>query len=80
MERLIELTIRLYGDLKNKLQIKNKLIINLESNLKITDLIKKLDLTQDDVFVTLVNSKAVNFEYKLKEGDIIDIFPSLIGG
>ncbi|MBN1683612.1 MoaD/ThiS family protein [Candidatus Bathyarchaeota archaeon] len=77
---MIELTIRLYGDLKNKLQIKNKLIINLESNLKIIDLIKKLDLTQDDVFVTLVNSKAVNFEYKLKEGDIIDIFPSLIGG
>lgn len=80
MKRLVKITIRLYGELRSKYSNTNTLILSIDENTKIIDLFKKLNLSQEDVFVTLVNGQAYNFEHILLEKDLVDIFPSLIGG
>ncbi|MBM3291099.1 hypothetical protein FJY84_00290 [Candidatus Bathyarchaeota archaeon] len=80
LKGLINITIRLYGELRSSFSNKNSLILEVDENFKIIDLFNKLNLKQDDIFVTLVNGQAQNFQHTLKENDLVDIFPFLIGG
>jgi molybdopterin converting factor small subunit len=77
---LVRVTIRLYGELRSRDSNTNTVILAVNENTKIIELFKKLKLSQEEVFVTLVNGQAHNFEQVLVEGDEVDIFPSLIGG
>ena len=80
LKSLVKITVRLYGELRSRYSNTNTLIPSIDENTKILDLFKKLNLSQEDVFVTLVNGQAHNFERILIEEDFVDIFPSLIGG
>lgn len=77
---MVRVTIRLYGELRSRDSNTNTVILAVNENTKIIELFKKLKLSQEEVFVTLVNGQAHNFEQVLVEGDEVDIFPSLIGG
>jgi molybdopterin converting factor small subunit len=48
--------------------------------LTLEDVLKKLNIDKKEVGVLLVNSRHAGIDYKLKEGDIISIFPVIGGG
>jgi molybdopterin converting factor small subunit len=80
---LIEVTIRLYGSLKEHLQgdeADRPLIIKLRNETTIEKILESLMIPVEEVVVTLVNSSAVGKSHSLKDGDVVDVFPPPIGG
>ena len=80
---MIEVTVRLYGSLKEYLQGDEAdipMIIKLRNETTLEKLLESLTIPVEEVVVTLVNSSAVGKSHSLKDGDVVDVFPPLIGG
>ena len=79
-----KITIKLYGGLEQHIkdyhnQINYKLKLT-SSNQKIIDVIKKLGIRKDRISLLLLNGVIVDLNNKLKEDDILKIYPPLGGG
>ena len=76
----IPITVKFFADFQNELPPKS--IIDIPEGRTINTLIKKYPiLTQKSKLIILVNGKPTyDYEYVLKEGDVIAFFPPLAGG
>ncbi len=54
--------------------------VNLPEGATIADLIKKLQIPAEEVKVVFVNGRAHPYDWQLKEGDEVGIFPPIGGG
>jgi len=82
---IVEIIIKLCYELEKKLKNYDKkkgIVINLDKPVNIKYLIANYfskDM-KDAMRVVLANKKIVDFNYQVKDGDIIEIFPLLGGG
>lgn len=80
---MIKVEVRLYGALKERLQsveADRPLVLELGDETTLEQLIDILTIPGEDVIVTLVNGIAKSRAHRLSEGEVVDIFPPLIGG
>ncbi|MGQ9695480.1 MAG: MoaD/ThiS family protein [Thermodesulfobacteriota bacterium] len=56
------------------------LVINIAEDATIADLIKKLQLPPEEVKVVFVNGRARPYDWRLKSGDEVGLFPPIGGG
>ena len=80
------ISVRLYGDLKGKVQAKDsdsnpgspaKISLTKTKNIKtIGDILQKFDLTQEDLSHIFVNGKYCGPGEQLQEGDRVGLFPT----
>ena len=57
-----------------------KQIINLDDNVDILDILKILDIETKEVAILLLNGMDGGFDRKLKDKDVLSIFPPVGGG
>jgi len=57
-----------------------KQILNLDDNLTILDILKILDIEPKEVAILLLNGMDGSFDRKLKDEDVLSIFPPVGGG
>ncbi len=76
-------TIKLYGLLKQYIynyEQKNKLNLKLNSSKSIRQILKENNIPTKEVGLLLVRNETVNFEYQVQSGDVIKVFPRIVGG
>ncbi|MFX1329062.1 MAG: MoaD/ThiS family protein [Promethearchaeota archaeon] len=80
------ITIKLYGDLREKLpnledntSISVILNFNVEGIETVSDVLDKLNVTQEEISHIFVNHKYSRTEKEVKNGDRIGIFPKRMG-
>jgi sulfur-carrier protein len=72
----MNITVKLFASLrKDRFDIKN---LEVENNTDVRTICSKLGI-KDSSLILLINSKHVDFDYLLSNGDVLAIFP-LIGG
>lgn len=54
--------------------------VDLEEGVDVVSLLKRIDISIDDVFLILVNGKKSQPETVLKNDDSVHLFPSIGGG
>lgn len=76
---MISVTIKLFADLTKFGPVKAK--INLEEGSSINTILERYRIPKEKKIIILINRKPhYNHNSKLKNGDIIAIFPPLAGG
>lgn len=58
----------------------DEIFIHLPENTKLIDLMKKLGLDKEKVFIALVNGVRQEADYQLSNGDRVGLFPPVGGG
>jgi molybdopterin converting factor small subunit len=56
------------------------IVKSLEKQMTIDELVHEMGLPEDIPKIFIVNGLHANFDYLLKEGDVVSIFPPLAGG
>lgn len=82
---IVEIIVKLCYELEKKLKNYDKkkgIVINLDKPVTIKYLVANYfsEDIKDAMGVVLANKKIVDFNYQVKDGDIIEIFPLLGGG
>jgi len=72
----VKITVKLFASLR-KGRFDEK-VMEFSGNISAGEICKKLDITENPL-ILLVNSKHVDLDYFLSDGDTISIFP-LVGG
>jgi len=77
--------VRLHGILKDKIEFEKKpdsgmIDIEMPDEAVVSDLLPALGLPKALVGLILVDSCQVSFDYKLKNGDSIELFSPMCGG
>ena len=73
---LVKITVKLFASLR-KGRFDEK-VMEFSGNISVGEICKKLEITENPL-ILLVNSKHVELDYILSDGDTISIFP-LVGG
>ena len=89
----MNIEVRLYGDFKRCLPsggatfeafdlccAGDGMMKSLEKEITIEELVKELGLSEDIPKVIIVNDRIAKFDYVLKDGDRVSVFPPLAGG
>jgi hypothetical protein len=66
-----------FRDLKH---IKNSIILDVGDNIKISDVLKKIEIPRKHIGLIVVNKKVVNINMLLNEGDLLTLYPPIAGG
>lgn len=79
----LNITLKLYGGLDK--YIKNYdyakgASLRLDSNQIVIDIVKRTGMPKNRISLILANDKTVTLNYRLKNNDIIKIFPQIGGG
>lgn len=74
----MEVEVRLFASLREGRFKQQK--ISLDNGILMKNLLQQLGISPDEVSVLLVNGRDVSFDQKLKDGDVISIFPPIGGG
>ncbi len=83
---MIEVKIRAFGAVKNKINKKNIrkkeniFLLELESEAEIADVMEKLGISEKDLMHPMLNGKKANAQTKVKDDDVIYFLPPLTGG
>jgi len=54
--------------------------LEVKKGSSVSDILKKLEITPDDIALLLVNGKDGDFNIELSHGDVISLFPPVGGG
>ncbi len=82
-----EIRVRLYGALtlideikKDKDRIKNGFLLHINEPANVKDVLDTLKISSKDVKIVSIGKERVMLDAKLKDGDILHIFPLMGGG
>ncbi len=78
MGYLIKVEVRLFAYFREGRE--KKQIMELEEGRTISHIIKVLDIDEKEVSIALLNGMDGSFDRKLKDGDIVALFPPVGGG
>jgi len=76
-------TLKLYGLLKRYIynyDQKNKLNLKLNCFKSIKQILEENNIPTKEVSFLLVGNETVNFDYQVQSGDVIKVFPRMVGG
>ena len=74
----MKLEIKLFASLQKFMPNAEK--VELGDNCTVLDLLKKIGINSSEVAITLVNSRHVELDQTLYEGETVAIFPPIAGG
>jgi len=74
----VEVEVRLFATLREGRFKQQK--FSLDNGVSVENLLQQLGISPKDVSILLVNGRDAFFEQKLKDGDVISIFPPIGGG
>jgi molybdopterin converting factor small subunit len=84
---LSEIRVRVYGALtlidevkKDKDRIKNGFLLRIDKHANVKDVLDMLKIPIKDVKIVSIGKERVMLDAKLKDGDILHIFPIMGGG
>lgn len=75
----MHVSVKCYATL-NHLQPENNEAFPIEPGETVASLMAKLSISPEDVHIRFVNSKHVDVDTKLKDGDKVGLFPAVGGG
>ncbi|MBW1973208.1 MAG: MoaD/ThiS family protein [Deltaproteobacteria bacterium] len=79
----MEITVKLFATLRKYLPEGSDRFschLQLDSDVKVLDVIKKLGIPEDMPKIILINGIHAKIDQKLKNGDLVAIFPPVAGG
>jgi sulfur carrier protein len=74
----MDVTVALYETLKKHYPERGK--VQLQSGARVTDLLSRLGIAEDEVGVLIVNRRDARFNQVLEDGDLVTIIPPMGGG
>lgn len=54
--------------------------VRLEEGARVTDLLSRLGISEDDVGILVINRRDARFDQVLEDGDIVTVIPPMGGG
>lgn len=75
----MQIKVKLFASLRNQLG-KKELDLNISGEDKVRDIIKSLNLAEQDNFITMINGVHCKLDHHLNDGDVLSIFPMIAGG
>jgi sulfur-carrier protein len=77
-KEIMEIKVRLFATLRENRG--KELQLSLSEDVTPADIIKKLEIAKADVAILLVNGRDGSLDQRLKDGDVVSIFPPVGGG
>ncbi|MCI0495528.1 MoaD/ThiS family protein [candidate division KSB1 bacterium] len=75
----MQIQIKLFASLRNKVG-KKELEMGISDQDQVSDVIKSLNLSAKDNFITMINGVHCKLDHELRDGDVLSIFPMIAGG
>ena len=75
----MQIKVKLFASLRNKVG-KKELVLNISDQDKVRTVIKSLNLSEKDNFITMINGVHCKLDHNLNAGDVLSIFPMIAGG
>jgi molybdopterin converting factor small subunit len=75
----MHIKVRLFASLRIKVG-KKELDLDISGHNKVSDVIKSLNLSEQDNFITMINGVHCKLDHNLSDGDVLSIFPMIAGG
>jgi len=79
----LDITLKLYGGLQryiNNYNHKKEISLKFDYSQSITDLLKEIEIPKNKIVLIMANDRVINFDYILKQNDVIKIFSPIAGG
>ncbi len=74
----MKITVKLFATLKQFGPESQELTV--DDNATVSDVIEKLKIPEKIPYLRIVNGVHVDLKYRLKEGDVVALFPPIAGG
>lgn len=75
----MQIKVKFFASLRNQVG-KNELEMDISDQNKVRDIIKSLNLSEKDNFITMINGVHCKLDHTLNDGDVLSIFPMIAGG
>jgi len=75
----MQIKVKLFASLRNQIG-KKELDLDISDQKNVRDIIKVLNLSEQDNFITMINGVHCKLEHNLNDGDVLSIFPMIAGG
>lgn len=75
----MQIKVKLFASLRNQVG-KKELDLNISERDQARDVIKCLNLSEKDNFITMINGVHCQLDHALNDGDVLSIFPMIAGG
>ncbi len=75
----MQIKVKLFASLRNQVG-KKELDLNISERDKVRDVVKSLNLSEQDNFITMINGVHCRLDHDLNGGDVLSIFPLIAGG
>jgi molybdopterin converting factor small subunit len=79
-ERDMKITLKTYASLRQYTNGETTLELELPQGSKITDVLKRIQIPNDEIKNIMVNGKRSKKDKILKDGDRVALFPPIAGG
>ena len=74
----MKITVKLFANLRINNKKEEEMVLEKESTAM--DIIKRLNISEKDASIIMINGRRKNLNTKLYQGDIVSIFPPVGGG
>lgn len=75
----MKIKVKFFASLRKQIG-KNEVEMNLNDQEKVRDVIKSLNLSEKENYITMINGVHCKMEHRLNNGDVLSIFPMIAGG
>jgi molybdopterin converting factor small subunit len=75
----MQIKVKIFASLRNKVG-KKELEISISDHDKVRDVIKSINLSEKENFITMINGVHCKLDHGLSNGDVLSIFPMIAGG
>ena len=75
----MQIKVKLFASLRKQVG-KKELEINVSEKDKVRNVVKSLNLSEKDNFITMINGVHCKLDHNLNDGDVLSIFPMIAGG
>ncbi|MEN8904961.1 MAG: MoaD/ThiS family protein [Clostridiales bacterium] len=74
----MKVTIKLFATLRDYND--NEFKLDIKSNTNIISIIESLNIPKEEIAIIMVNGRSADLDYRLKDKDILALFPPVGGG
>ena len=75
----MQIKVKLFASLRNQIG-KKELEINISDQDNVRNVVKSLNLSEKDNFITMINGVDCKLNQNLNDGDVLSVFPMIAGG
>jgi len=75
----MQIKVKLFASLRKQIG-KKELELNISGQEKVREVVKSLNLSEKDNFITMINGVHCKLDHNLNDGDVLSIFPMIAGG